>query len=855
MSNILKIQNKFDSEEKRRLIDEGLLDPNATIMAEEFNRVIKAVNILMEKQPITGLNYKNTVANYSDLPELAQLNDAYGVLEDGLIYIWNGLGFQSEGNGLDLSIKPTGKVKDGDNNSVSGGEVFETISEYAHVQNYINFSLESGTLNNSTGSHSVSNNWIKTSKIPCDASTIYTVDGLGTSTSTLSTQRFFFWNGTTYLGFEGAELSSKLTFETPENCTHFVILLEGSAGIGADIPNSIFWNTLKIVQGDEIHGNYIKAEKIKGVLNTQQILQIQSDISDHQEEIEQVSEKLNLIVETVFEAQTFPTTNGGINSLGAATNYTDYYRTTVTNAASLIQVQPSTHYLYTGIIERSNAVGILFLNEALGVIGTQFLIGEYTRESIVIPAGTKYMATSSYGAAPIIEIKRTELKNGKSVIYVNSAHTGEEFGSEMNPFKSITSAINSAKGPTTFLISEGDYRETLPLGNLTSGEYSFVVPRGHKVRVLGSIKLGGFSKTSGFDNIYEAAFTGTIINASRFGRIIYEDNNPSRLIADQHPLQKSTNYRLPFSVLVEKNNLSDVEDNPGTFFHDSENSKIYIHPSDSSDPTDNGYSYEVSIRNANTYPVPKTKKLLNISLEGLQFYFLNQGLTFRGFNLVTRKNITVMGVCGDGAFMDDTSNIVSSNDEAAFCNGDGINGHFGFFAGYDTLTDHRSMQPMAIYNDPWCHDNYDDGMSHHENHRVIVNGGLIEHNDDGGIRASNDSNYTVYNCTSRNNGLVTNLGEGFSVVNSLINNNRNGCKMTLFNCHSEGNAIGYASISSNNNQLEIINCISRNNGVELKCTHGKIISRNSIATNSNPSNIKVTTGSGTIVVHNDSLIE
>ena len=320
-------------------------------------------------------------------------------------------------------------------------------------------------------------------------------------------------------------------------------------------------------------------------------------------------------------------------------------------------------------------------------------------------------------------------------------------------------------------------------------------------------------------------------------------------------MQKSLSYRLPFTPLTEKTSIIEVENNAGTFYYDSANSKLYIHTSNSSNPNTNGFSYEVMARNWTTVIPAKTSKLIDIHIENIQFMYGRNSIIFQGFNSVSRRDITAIATTDAGAFRDDTSNIIAYNDEAAFCNGDGINGHFAAWGNVQDLTDHRSMQPTAIYFDPWCHDNWDDGMSHHENHRVSMYGGLIEYNDDGGVRASNDSGYTIYNSYSRKNGLVTGAGEGFSVVNPTFNENRNGCKMVLYSCFTEGNAYGYASISDSRNILEAINCIARENiNGELYANYGTVISRNTRATNSNPAKLKVTGNGGVITILNDEIL-
>lgn len=124
----LNIELKINNGARQKLINEGLISSEETVSNEEFNSVVSKTNELVEAfnfgAPITAFNFLENVPTYEDLPPTGnQVNDGYGVLEDGLIYVWNGVSFQSKGNGIDLGLKPIGKVKQGDKLAVSGEEV------------------------------------------------------------------------------------------------------------------------------------------------------------------------------------------------------------------------------------------------------------------------------------------------------------------------------------------------------------------------------------------------------------------------------------------------------------------------------------------------------------------------------------------------------------------------------------------------------------------------------------------------------------------------------------------------------------------------------------------------------------
>lgn len=774
--------------------------------------------------------------------------------EEGITYFIRTDGVWTK-NVTPINFTPTGVVEEGNTQAVSGGEVFSTYDDLVNLgTKSLSFTLHPGEFNSSTGSlDNTSVNWLRTGRITVESNTEYYMQGLGT-VPTISSKRVACYNDLEFLGVITQDpLETHFTFTTVENTNNIVVQIQAGTNVGADIDNSPFWDDFKIVKGDVYTSHYLRAEKIKGTIETNQIKDLEESSALFQ----------SLLVES-FSEVSIATTRGSLTTSGIATNDINYRRTSVTNVNSMANVVDGRKYTYTGEIQDSGYAGVVFISEDLTTLGVACTeIKTYNREELELPQGTKYIATCSYLTEPIIEEKIFSVKTAEveadNLIYVNANYVGDDSdGTSSKPYKTITDALLNVSSSAKFFISGGDYREVFPFHLLESGNYHFIGKRGERIRFLGSNKITEFNLASGQTNTYVADFSGTIPSGNRFGKLIFEDGNPSRpiLTAERHPLQKSLSYRLPFTPLTETTSIIEVENNAGTFYHDSANNKLYIHTSNSSNPNTNGFSYEVMARNWTNTVSAKTSKLIDIHLENIQFMYGISSLRFQGFNSVSRRDITAIATTAAGAFRDDTSNIIAYNDEAAFCNGDGINGHFSAWGNYQDLTDHRSMQPTAIYFDPWCHDNFDDGISHHENHRVSIYGGLIEYNDDGGVRASNDSGYTIYNAYSRKNGLVTSAGEGFSVVNPTINENRNGCKMVLYSCFSEGNAYGYASISDIRNILEAINCISRENiNGELYANYGTVISRNTRATNSDSAKLKVTGNGGVITVLNDEILE
>src|SRR5690554_5415086 len=130
----LNIPNKTDNAAKKKLVASNEIGTNETLLANEVNALVSKTNELVEVvndfKAIDGFNFKSNVATYASLPITGLTkNDAYGVLADGLIYIYNGTSWPTEGNGLDLNLRPTGTVAEGVQEAVSGDNVFKSSRE------------------------------------------------------------------------------------------------------------------------------------------------------------------------------------------------------------------------------------------------------------------------------------------------------------------------------------------------------------------------------------------------------------------------------------------------------------------------------------------------------------------------------------------------------------------------------------------------------------------------------------------------------------------------------------------------------------------------------------------------------
>ena len=142
----INIPEKADNPNKKALLARLGVPQDESLSAQEINRLVGKTNELVEKtneldqkfdayKPVNAFNFKENVATYADLASIVdpQKDDAYGVLADGLIYIYNGESWPTEGNGLDLKLRPTGTVAEGVQEAVSGDSVYSSLFPWKYT--------------------------------------------------------------------------------------------------------------------------------------------------------------------------------------------------------------------------------------------------------------------------------------------------------------------------------------------------------------------------------------------------------------------------------------------------------------------------------------------------------------------------------------------------------------------------------------------------------------------------------------------------------------------------------------------------------------------------------------------------
>lgn len=420
------------------------------------------------------------------------------------------------------------------------------------------------------------------------------------------------------------------------------------------------------------------------------------------------------------------------------------------------------------------------------------------------------------------------------------------FGS---PIKTIARFKSLAAGSsnTILYISEGVITEALDLSGLL-GYVSVIALEGNRVIFSGSNQISGWEAVAGYSGVYRAAFTDTIPTHGNFnmGRgIVFEVGRSSREIMpdERHPAQKGLTHRLPFTGIQQNliGTLEDLESNGGYYVSGG---FIYLKNTDGTNPAENGYSYEYIKRGT----FVGSARISKLFLQGISFRYTTQ-VSFNSV-IMERYNCSIMASSGDG-FVDDVTKLRVYFDECCFCGNDGANGHYSSRSNWGSIN-LRNGGNMAEYYYCWMHDNFDDGLSHHEASHMYVLGGLYEYNGDGGIRPSNTCNGEFHDVMARGNGQDTwsgagVSGSGFDIVNAAAaSDQRNGNNIALYNCVSEKNSRGFASITGTGVMI-LVNCLAKENSIaDYFANSGVIIAKNCKYINSDPLKAKVTTGTGVI---------
>ena len=397
-------------------------------------------------------------------------------------------------------------------------------------------------------------------------------------------------------------------------------------------------------------------------------------------------------------------------------------------------------------------------------------------------------------------------------VYVAKDGDDGKSGAFNSPLQTINAALELVKNGGVVAVNAGDYYEALNFDLLVSGKIILTTFYTDKVRVMGSDILTNITKTAGRTNIYQAPFTHTlqpIGGVESYGYRIFEDGVPSQLIPqlERHALQRSQSYRLPYSEIkriADQGSLSanlDYLDNldaeESGFWVDGSN--IYIVNAEHGDVSTSSIHYPVREGNFGAL----RNGTLDLEVRDIMFmYSSGNGLEPYGFGILRPWHVTILGSHNTG-LMDSASHTEGHMIEAAGCGRDGIASALYF----PLPDDGREKERWNKYSGIWCHDNYDDGFSTHQNGANDVENFLFEYNGD-----TNYQNVGTTYCTLRH-GLSRKSTKGI-VINgaSVITHSRNSTTLDAYGVVSEDNHWNYDCISDENTRPAVMNlhdCVSR----------------------------------------------
>ena len=390
-------------------------------------------------------------------------------------------------------------------------------------------------------------------------------------------------------------------------------------------------------------------------------------------------------------------------------------------------------------------------------------------------------------------------------VYVAKDGDDGKTGAFNSPKLTISAALELAKNGGVVVIKKGDYHETLNFDLLVSGKITLTTFYTDKVRVMGSDILTNITKTAGRTNIYQAPFTHTISPVGgvvSYGYRIFEDGVPSQLIPqlERHALQRSQKYRLPYSEIKRIEDQGGLAENldyldalptgVSGFWNDGSN--IYIVNAAHTDVSASSIHYPVregsigALRNGT----------LDLEVRDIMFmYSSGNGLTPYGFGKFIPWHITILGSHNTG-MMDSASHTDGHMIETGGCGRDGIASALYF----PTPDDTREKERWNRYSGVWCHDNYDDGYSTHQNGANDVENFLFEYNGD-----TNYQNVGTTYCTLRY-GLSRKSKKGIVINGAAINSHsRHSTTLDAFGVVSEDNHWNYDCISDESTRPAVMN--------------------------------------------------
>ena len=193
----------------------------------ESKIINKTVSRVIEQGGISLnlINPIDTVPTYADLALITptpELNDAYQVEADGLVYVYTENGFQSDGDGFVVQAEPNGIVEEGNTDAVSGGEVYKSFLKKEVPE------LEFGGINLNTGALSDATTRVRNKGFINTSD----IDLIKLTSPNLFIRNIVYYNNGVFVSQETAGLVNDITPTIPPTSNHFKIVLSKNPDTG-----------------------------------------------------------------------------------------------------------------------------------------------------------------------------------------------------------------------------------------------------------------------------------------------------------------------------------------------------------------------------------------------------------------------------------------------------------------------------------------------------------------------------------------------------------------------------------------------------------------------------------------------
>ncbi len=381
-----------------------------------------------------------------------------------------------------------------------------------------------------------------------------------------------------------------------------------------------------------------------------------------------------------------------------------------------------------------------------------------------------------------------------SVIYISPTGSNSNVGTFSSPKRNLEAAKDALTDKSgTILVRGGTYLgDRLDLSDV--GDIKVMAVNNERPRFIFGEKLSGISKTPGYENVYQAS----ALNLAEPRGVIYEDGTAyGKVTSDdiRHPLQAGREYRCDSFPILAAENLAAVDATPASYWFDDAANVVYFHAPDSGNAASR--DYYVPWR-AGLIWNGANKQTGRVELSGLRCDYADTGFNLSYAASYKLTDCVAVGCRINGIQADNIGFGEEIMCEAYLCGNDGFN--------YHNSTGTNFRESKVVQTQPYAHDNFDDGISPHENTQHLALGGLSEYNRDRGLATATGAHSFVVGMTARRNGFNNtdndvNKGEGFaSVGGPIASENGISTDIYLIDCVAENNLddVGNELTAANN---------------------------------------------------------